>query len=69
MGKQLVDEDIISEEDDGMGKDGVIMVEGGGDNPVVEDRVSQDIDEKDFLLSDGEVEEVDGDLVGEGVMD
>ena len=64
-----MDEDIISEEDDGMGKDGVIMVEGGGDNPVVEDRVSQDIDEKDFLLSDGEVEEVDGDLVGEGVMD
>ena len=65
----MVDEDIISEEDDGLGKDGVIMVEGGGDNPVVEDRVSQDIDEKDFLLSDGEVEEVDGDLVGEGVMD
>ena len=69
VGKQLADEDIVAEEGDGLGEDGIVMVEGGGDNPVIEDRVSQDIDKKDFLLGDGEVEEVDGDLIGRGGKD
>ena len=43
-GKQLADEDIIVEKCNGLREDGVVMIEGGGDNPVVEDGVGKDID-------------------------
>ena len=59
-----MDEDIVAEEGNGLGEDWVVMIEGRGDDPVVEDRISQNIDENDFSLSDGETEEVDGDFVG-----
>ena len=57
------------EEGDGLREDRVIVIEGGGNDPVVEDRVSQDVDKEDLSLGNGEVEEVDGDLVGGGVQD
>ena len=69
VGKQLSDKDIVSEEGDGLGKDGIVVVESQGDDPGIEDRVSQDIDEEDLLLGNREAEEVDRDLVGGGVQD
>ena len=33
----------------------------------IEDGVGQDVDQEDFLLGNGEAEEVDGDFVGRGV--
>ena len=38
-GKHLADEDIVVEEGDGLGKDWVIVVQSGSDNPVIEDGV------------------------------
>ena len=67
--KQLVDEDIVAEKGNGLREDRIIVVEGGGNNPVIEDRVGEDIDEKDFSLSNRKAEEVDGDLIGRGVQD
>ena len=64
-----MDEDIVVEEGNGLGEDQVVMIEGGGDDPVIEDEIGQNVDEKDFSLSDGEAEEVDGDFIGRGVED
>ena len=69
MREELSDENIISKDDDSLSEGGVVMVQGRGDDPVIEDRVSQDIDEEDFSLGDGKVEEMGGDLVGRGVQD
>ena len=68
-GKQLADQDIVVEKGDGLGEDGIIVVESGGKDPVIEDRVCEDIDKEDILLSNKEVKEVDGDLVSRGVQD
>ena len=38
-GKHLADEDIVAEEGNGLGEDWVVMVEGGGNDPLVEDGV------------------------------
>ena len=38
MGKHLADEDIVAEEGDSLREDRVVMVEGRGDDPLVEDR-------------------------------
>ena len=38
-GKHLADEDIVAEEDDGLGEDWIIVIEGGGNGPLIEDRV------------------------------
>ena len=48
-----MDEDIISEESDGLGEDRIIVVEGRGNDPVIEDRVSEDIDQEDLSLGNG----------------
>ena len=48
-----MDEDIISEEGDGLGEDRIIVVEGRGNDLFIENGVSKDIDEKDFSLGDG----------------
>ena len=69
VGKHLVDEDTVAKEGYGLGKDGVVVVQGGCDDPLVEDRVGQDVDQEDFSLGDGKAEEVDGDFVGRGVED
>ena len=66
-GKHLVDEDIVAEEGDGFGEDWVVVIEGRGNDPLVEDRVSQDIDQEDLFLGNGEAKEVERDLVGGGV--
>ena len=66
-GKHLVDEDIVSEEGDGLGEDGIIMVQGRGNDSFVEDGVSQNIDQEDLSLGGREAEEVDEDFVGGGV--
>ena len=55
------------EEGDGLGKDWVIMIEGRGDNPVIEDGIGQDVDKEDFSLDDGKAEEMDGDFIGRSV--
>ena len=44
VGKHLVDEDIVVEEGNSLRKDQVIVIVGRGDDPLVEDGVSQDID-------------------------
>ena len=62
-------EGVVSEEDDGLLKGGVIAVAGGGDYELIEDRVGQDVDQEYFSLGDREAEEVDGDLIGGGVQD
>ena len=69
MGKHLLNEDIVLEEGDGLRKDWVIVVESRGDDPVVEDRVGQDIDEENFLLGNGEMKKVDGNFIGRSVED
>ena len=66
-GKHLADEDIVVEESDSLREDGVIMIEGRDNDPLVEDRVSQDIDQEDLFLGNGEVKEVERDLIGGGV--
>ena len=55
------------EEDDSLREDGVVMIEGGGDDPFIEDRISEDVYQEDLPLGNGEAEEVDGDFVGWGV--
>ena len=62
-------EGVVSEEDDGLLKGGVIAIAGGGDYEFIEDRVGQDVDQEYLLLGNREAEEVDGDLVGGGVQD
>ena len=44
VSKHLADEDIVVEEGDSLGEDGVVMIKGRGDDPLIEDRVGQDID-------------------------
>ena len=65
--KKLSYEGVVSEEDDGLLEGGVIAIVGGGDDELIEDQVSQDVDQEYFSLGDREAEEVDGDLVGRGV--
>ena len=65
--KKLLYEGVVSEEDDGLLEGGVIAVAGGGDDKLVEDQVSQDVDQQYLTLGDREAEEMDGDLVGRGV--
>ena len=65
----MSNEGVVSEKDTGLLKGGVIVIAGGGDYELVEDRVGQDVDQKYFSLGNREVEEVDGDLVGGGVQD
>ena len=67
MGKHLADEDIVAEEGDGLREDRIIEIEGGGDDPVIEGRVSEDIDKEDLPLGNGETEEMDGDFIGRSV--
>ena len=43
-GKHLVDEDIVVEEGDSLREDKVVMIQGRGDDPLIEDGVGQDID-------------------------
>ena len=69
VGKHLADEDIIAEEGDGLWKYGVVVIEGGGNDPLIEDEVSQDIDQEDFSLGNGEAKEVDGDFISRGAKD
>ena len=68
-GKHLSDEDIVAEEGDGLGKNEVIVVESGVNDPFVQNRVCQDVDQKDLSLGDGEIEKVDGDFIGGGAQD
>ena len=67
MGKHLLDEDIVAEEGDSLRENVIIVVEGRGDYPFIEDGVGEDIDEENFPLSDGEAEEMVGDSIGVGV--
>ena len=57
------------EEGDSLGKYWVIEIEGRGNDPLIEDGISQDVHQEDLSLGDGEVEEVDGDFVGRGAED
>ena len=65
--KKLSYEGVVLEEDDGLLEGGVIAIVGGGDDELIEDQVSQDIDQQYLSLDDREAEEVDGDFVGGGV--
>ena len=69
MGEQLPDQDIIPEQCDGRGEDGVIMIESGVDDLFIEDWVCENIDLEDLPLSDREVEETNGDFICGGVQD
>ena len=40
----MSNENIVSKDDDGLGEGGVVMVEHGGDDLFVEDRVSEHVD-------------------------
>ena len=42
--EELSNENIILKDDDGLGEGRVIMVECGGDDSFIEDRVGEDID-------------------------
>ena len=64
-----MDKDIVPEESDGLRENRVIVIESGVDDSFIEDRVSENVDEEDLLLSNREAEEVDGNLVGRGVQD
>ena len=39
-----MDEDIVVKKGDSLGEDGVVMVEGGGNDPLIEDGIGEDID-------------------------
>ena len=55
------------EESDSLREDGVIVIERRGNDPLIEDRVSQDVDQEDLFLGNGEAKEVERDLVGKSV--
>ena len=57
-----MNEDIVAEESDCLGEDRVVVVQGRGEDPFIEDGVGQDIDQKDLSLGDREAEEVNGDF-------
>ena len=63
----MLNEGVVSEEDDGLLKGGVIVVVGRGNNELVEDQIGQDVDQEYLSLGDREMEEMDGDFVGGGV--
>ena len=65
--KKLSYEGVVLEEDDGLLEGGVIAIVGGGDDELIEDQVSQDVDQQYLSLDNREAEEVDGDFVGRGV--
>ena len=67
MGKHLLDQDIVAKDGDCLGENGVVVVEGRGDDSFVENGVGQDIDKEDLPLGNRESEEVDGNFVGRGV--
>ena len=67
LSKKFLYEGVVSKEDDGLLKGGVIAIAGGGDDELVEDRIGQDVDQEYLSLGDRETEEVDGDFIGEGV--
>ena len=69
VGEELPNENIISKQDDSLGEGGVIMIKGRVDDLLVEDQISEDIDQKDFSLYEREVEEVERNFVGRGVED
>ena len=54
--EELSKEYVVSKDDNGLGEGGVIMVEGGGDNPFIEDGVSEDVDQEYLSLGNGEAE-------------
>ena len=56
-------------EGDCLGEDGVVVVQGRGEDSFIEDGVSQDVDQQNFSLGDREAEEVDGDFDCRGVED
>ena len=64
-----MDEDIVAKKGDGLGEYRIVVVEDGGDDPLIEDGIRQDVDQEDFSLGNWEAEEGDGDLVGRGVWD
>ena len=68
-GKHLADKDIVAEVGDCLGEDRVIVVQGRSKDPLVEDRIGQNVDEEDLPLGDWEVKEVDGDFDCGGVED
>ena len=45
------------------------MVESGGDDDLIEDRVSEDVDQEDLSLGNRKAKEVDGDFTGRSVQD
>ena len=67
MSKKLSYEGVVLEEDDGLLEGGVIVIARGGDDELVEDWVSQDVDQQHLVLGNREAEEMDGDFVGRGV--
>ena len=67
--EELSDENIILKDDDGLGEGRVIMVQGGVDDPFIENGISEDVDQEDFLLGNREVEKMEGNFVGRGVED
>ena len=69
MREELSDENIISKDNDGLGEGGVVMVQGQVDDPFVENRIGEDVDQEDLPLSNRETEEVEGDFIGRGVED
>ena len=67
--KKLLYKGVVPEEDDGLLEGGVIVIVRGGDDELVEDWVSQDVDQQYLALGNREAKEVDGDFVGRGVYD
>ena len=67
--EELSDENIILKDDDGLGEGRVIMVQGGVDDPFIENGISEDVDQEDFSLGNREAEKVEGNFVGRGVED
>ena len=54
--EELSKEYVVLKDDNGLGEGGVIMVEGGGDDPFIEDGVSEDVDQEYLSLGNGEAE-------------
>ena len=65
--EKLLYEGVVLEEDNGLLEGGVIVIAGGGDDELIEDWVSEDVDQQYLSLGNREAEEVDGDFVGRSV--
>ena len=68
-GEELVKENVVSKEDNGLCEGSIILVEVGYKDVLIEHTVGEDVDQEDLSLGNWEAEEVNRDVIGRSVED